>query len=432
MVAVTSLSKNKVDYTGSFFPNGYFNELNADYEAAGLAGYQNRVNNPYSSTFKQASQEIRYVSVPDAPIKWLAGAYGEYSDSQRAYTATSTFDPAMGIGDGVTQTSRGQTKTTSFAVFSDASFAATDKLEIFGGLRIGHDKKKFNYDFSVDNPAWTALGMDAGFVTAQRETLSTTYAVPRIGVRYQLTDDTQTYASVSRGFKSGGFNIGFVQKGDERPYKNESLVSYQIGLKSELIKNVLSLDTALFYIDRKNQQVQTYNALTQTTPVANAPKSRSLGGEVTLKAQLDEHCSGYAGLGYTDATYVKFENAPATGTTGVVDASGKQQQFVSRYTGKLGAAYAWDIGAYNLKGRGDLGYQYRSSFYFDQSNTQKQGGYGLVNARLSVGNNEYEGYVWGENLSNERYRTSAADFGYGRLVTVGNPRTFGVGVSKTF
>lgn len=178
--------------------------------------------------------------------------------------------------------------------------------------------------------------------------------------------------------------------------------------------------------------MQTYNALTQTTPVANAPKSRSLGGEVTLKAQLDEHWSGYAGLGYTDATYVKFENAPATGTTGVVDASGKQQQFVSRYTGKLGAAYAWDIGAYNLKGRGDLGYQYRSSFYFDQSNTQKQGGYGLVNARLSVGNNEYEGYVWGENLSNERYRTSAADFGYGRLVTVGNPRTFGVGVSKTF
>ncbi len=79
-----------------------------------------------------------------------------------------------------------------------------------------------------------------------------------------------------------------------------------------------------------------------------------------------------------------------------------------------------------------MGYQYRSSFYFDQSNTQKQGGYGLVNARLSVGNNEYEGYVWGENLSNERYRTSAADFGYGRLVTVGNPRTFGVGVSKTF
>ncbi len=432
LVWLTGFSKNEVDYNGSFFPNGYFADLNAAYQITGLQGYRHRTDNPYSSDFIQASQEIRYVSSADAPIKWLIGLYGEYSKSERAYTATSQLSPALGFGDHVSQTSSGETRTTSVAAFADASYALTPTLELLAGIRIGHDKKRFDYDFSVDNPLWAQLGLNATFVQSQHDSLSTTYTTPRIGLRYQFSAETQGYASISRGFKAGGFNIGFIQKGDERPYQDESLTSYELGIKSDLHQNMLSLEAALFYIDRKDQQVQTYNPQTQSVPVANVPKSRSYGAETTLRARFNERWGSYIGLGYTDATYQKFENAPATGTMGLVDASGKRQQFISTYTANLGGTYTWPLPLADLKGRVDAGYQYRSSFYFDQSNTQKQEGYGLLNARLSAGNDKIEGYIWGENLGNERYRTSAADFGYGRLVTMGPLRSFGIGVKASF
>ncbi|EHA1743125.1 TonB-dependent receptor [Salmonella enterica subsp. enterica serovar Infantis] len=464
LISITSLSKNEFSTKGASFPNGYFTPLNSQMSTLAnmyapafaqaipgvdpttarfdLNDFEARVNNPYNSKYKLTSQEIRYESDPDEAFRWLAGVYGEYTDAQRDYGATSSYAPSslsvsgmeipMLQGGATTTVSFGHTRTASVSAFGDASLDVTEQLEVFAGLRVSHDRKRFAYNFRTlgsDKAFWQ--GVNAGYLPEYNDSLSTTYLTPRAGIRYQFTTETMGYASVSRGFKTGGFNAAYVQQGQALKYKNESLMSYEIGLKSSLIKNHLDMNTALFYIDRSNQQVQAVDPNNNSFPIANAPKSHSYGGELTLHAIANKHWSGYAGIGYTNATYREFPDA-SDAVYGIVDASGKQQQYISKYTGNIGIAYRWDIGIDNLQGRGDLGYQYRSSYYFDAANNQKQPGYGLLNTRLSVGNQHYEMYVWGENLTNQRYRVSESNLGYGNMVTLGNLRTFGVGVKAKF
>lgn len=467
LVTTTSLTRNHFDMNGSGFPAGLFVPLDMATAAGAkaavesmftqmtpsmtgtfeLKNYRSRINNPYTSTFKMIAQEVRFESSNDTRLQWLAGVYGEYSDATRNYGAVSSYKPSVFTtttppditvpflnGDSVGLSFTGRTKTGSVALFGDASLDVTDKLQIFSGLRAGYDNKKFDYRFavnSVDAAIWKG-SFYAAFLDEYQATQSSTYFMPRVGLRYQLTDNAQSYLNISRGFKSGGFNTATVIQGQRLSYGNENLMSYELGVKSDLIHNHLSLNAALFYIDRHNQQVQNFDPVSQNIFVSNAPKSRSYGGELTLSAALDEHLSGYAGLGYTDATYLEFPNA-ALDNSGAkplpLNASQRQQQYISRITANIGVGYSWNISS-SLKGRGDIGYQYRSAYYFDPINTQKQPGYGLLNARLSAGNAHFQVYVWGNNLTNQRYRASASDFGpLGRIVSMGELRTFGIGIS---
>lgn len=473
-ISTTSWSRNKFTMLGSAFPDGYFDASNAfitaqaNQLAPGLAmaaltaspelaalsidprqatfplnNFQSRVDNPYRGTFKVVSQEFRYESPADNPFKWLAGIYGEYSNSYRYYGATNSYEPSFlmlpGLppvpilsGHSTSTAAEPDIKTRSLALFGDASYDITDTFTLFAGLRAGHDNKRFNYSFGTygdDRQFWQGVNASYNFILAARDSLSSSYLMPRVGARLKLTGDTQSYISISRGFKTGGFNDAYVMTGSKFPYDNENLMSYEIGLKSDLIKNHLNLNAALFYIDRHNQQVQIIDP-SGTFTISNAPKSRSYGGELTLNARIDQHWSGYAGIGYTDSTYRDYPNAPQGYS--FANASGKQQQYISKVTANIGIGYRWDIGLDDLQGRADMGYRYRSSLYFDPVNTQKQPGYGLLNARLAAGNQHYQVYVWGNNLANQRYRESAANLGYGDLVVRGELRTYGVGVNVKF
>lgn len=479
LISTTSLSRNTVDYAGSGFPNGYWaaTEFGYDNAAPGLAAgslgeyaalydaehatfvpalnFHNRVDNPYNSNYKQVTEEIRYQSNSDSVFKWLAGVYGEYSNAERVNGATSTYHPVSASIPSVTAgtpplvmpiladnhytaSSIGKTKTASVALFGDASLAFTNQLEALAGLRVGYDHKRFDYSFNIDskdNLLWQSL-LGSTFLNNYQSSLSTTYAMPRVGLRYQFTDGTQSYLTISRGFKTGGFNDAFVPTDGGNPYKNESLMSYELGIKSDLISRHLNLNAAVFYVDRHNQQVQTFDTGNSSPLVTNAPRSRSYGGELTFNARLDEHWSGYAGIGYTDATYRDFTDAPGlnetTGEYMSVNATDKQQQYIPKVTANVGIAYTWNLGIADLTGRGDLGYQYRSGYYFDPTNTQKQPGFGLLNARLTAGNKNYQVYIWGNNLTNERYRSSETNLGYGNLVTLADLRTVGIGVNAKF
>lgn len=469
LVSTTSLSKNHFVMSGSSFPDGYFDAQNAfitdsasqlapslargilaqspeladlvnpDSASFPLNNFRARVDNPYNSNFKLLVQEFRYESPSDTPIKWLAGVYGEYSDSFRDYGATNSYEPSSLIlpgqppvpllqGYSTTAASKANTQTTSLALFGDTSYTVTSQFEVFGGLRLGYDNKRFNYSngtYGDDQQFWQGINNPGGslLIPAWRGSLSATYVMPGLGVRYQFTENSQSYASISRGFKTGGFNDAFIQPGTSVSYGNENLMSYETGVKSALMENHLNLNAAVFYIDRHNQQVQFVEPASQLFWIANAPKSRSYGGELTLNTRLDEHWSGYAGIGYTDATYRDYASASGG------DASGKQQQYISKVTGNIGMAYTWNTGINNVKGRADIGYQYRSGFCFDPINSQKQSGYGLLNARLAIGNKHYQVYAWGQNLTNQYYRTSLFNLGYGEIVTRGQLRSFGAGIS---
>lgn len=426
IVSQTGFQSSEVGLAGNGFPEGYFAAIDGFFQANGFPEYRNRSNNPYDGEHRQWSQELRYVSQANERFDWVAGLYGEYSDATRQYGANSSF-----TGGEVALSSRGKTETTSVSGYADGTYAINDVWKVFGGARVGFDRKEFDYDFTANSYA-AMLGYAGAFAPGYSDRRTEGYITPKAGTRFDITDNLNVYASISTGYKSGGFNAGFVGVGDEGAYKSEKLVSYEVGAKANALGGILNLDTSLFYIDWRDQQVQGFNALTGTTPLVNAPRSQSFGGEITGTVDITDRWTFRFAGGYADATYKDFKTAPAPGGSGTVDVSGNQQQFVSRFTGSVGLDYAWDTGWHDLTAMAGVHYQYRSSFYFDVQNTLRQPGYGLLNTHASIGNDRLTAYAYGRNLMDTRYRTTAGDLGGGTLVNVGEPLTIGGGLKIKF
>jgi iron complex outermembrane recepter protein len=426
IVSQTGFQTSKVEVTGNGFPVGYFAAYDALFQSYGFPGFRYRSENPYDGTYRQFSQELRYVSEGNERFDWVAGLYGEYSSATREYGANSSF-----TGGEATLYSRGETDTNSVSAFADGTYELTDRWKLYGGLRVGYDRKHFDYDFDANATA-TMLGLTGAFAPGYSDSLSSTYATPRAGLQFAVTEDINLYAGVATGYKSGGFNAGFVGSGDEGAYGAEKLISYEAGLKAEDIGGRLSVDASVFYIDWRDQQVQGFNAMTSTTPLMNAPRSESWGGEIAGRFKVTDQWSVRASAGYADATYKEFTDARALDGSGSVDVSGNQQQFVSKFTGSAGIDYQWETGWHDLVGKAGVSYQYRSAYYFDVQNTIRQPGYGLFNAYAALENDRYTAYVYAKNIGDKRYRVLAADLGQGTLVTAGDPLTVGGGLKLKF
>lgn len=419
IVSITGFQKSAVEVSGNGFPVGYFGAYDALFQSFGFPNFRYRAENPFEGDYRQFSQEVRYVSEDNEDFNWIGGVYGEFSRGSRTYGANSTF-----TGGEATLSTRGETDTTSLSAFADGTYALNDQWKVFGGLRVGHDRKSFDYDFSANSIA-QMLGLTATFAPGYSAKLSETYVTPRIGLQFEPMEGLNLYGGISSGYKSGGFNSGFVGIGDEGPYDSERVVSYEVGLKSSSLDDRLKVDASLFYIDWRDQQVQGFNALTGATPITNAPRSQSYGGELSVGFDVDENWTLMAGAGYSDATYKQYRNARALNGTGSVDVSGNQQQFVSRFTGNAGIAYQWETGWDDLIGKAGINYRYRSSYYFDVQNTIRQKGYGLLDAYAGLENDRYAAYVFAKNIGDVDYRIVASDLGVGRLVSPGDPVTVG-------
>jgi len=130
-------------------------------------------------------------------------------------------------------------------------------------------------------------------------------------IEWQPDDDTLAYASYSKGYRSGGFNIGIFTVLSFLPYSEEETVdAFELGLK----KNwgpTLQTNLALYHYDYKNLQipisvVQSGSLLGQTlsqstTSFYNTPKSRSQGLEIEVLWQPIDNLQLIANYSYIDA-----------------------------------------------------------------------------------------------------------------------------------
>ena len=261
------------------------------------------------------------------------------------------------------------------------------------------------------------------------------YITPRGGIKYIFNENHNIYASVSQGYKSGGFNTSlFYENKPMFKYDEETTINYEIGTKSLFLDGQVSLDTSVFYIDWSDQQVLAVDSTTGASPIVNAKKSRSYGADIALNGRFANGIKGGLGLGYADATYEDFMDAPKTfGTPGDMsfDASGNQQQYHSKFTAKASLGYEFALPWDSLMADMNVAYNYRSKFYLDPENKIEQNGYGTVDASVGVSNDTYEISIWARNIMDEDAINSAAYLGRGSsgldgtVVSLIQPRTFG-------
>lgn len=200
---------------------------------------------------QQISQEIQLVYDGGERLAGVVGLF--YLDGEAGGLVRNIFFGSI-FG-----TTNGLTETESTAAFGDWSYALTDRLSLNAGLRVTREEKRgvaFNAGYS-DATFSTVTSVSADY--DQKETFNSTS--PKIGLDYQVSDDLMVYGHISRGFKSGGFNVraqsNFFPE-SALPFDDEQLTNLELGLKGTFLDDQLVLNTAVFRGDYEDVQVSTF------------------------------------------------------------------------------------------------------------------------------------------------------------------------------
>ncbi|MDI1281516.1 TonB-dependent receptor [Brevundimonas sp.] len=364
------------------------------------------------------SQELRLSALPGSRLGWVVGAYYFHADTDRTDIFRLDSPPQPSGTFGAIDRYDQSNITESVAAFADATWTATDRFNIFGGLRWSKDEK----DYDVSNAASTALlrARERFTISASDSWDELTY---RIGGDYQLADHVMAYGVISSGFKSGGFqDTATTGVSAATPFSPETATNYEIGLKAELFDRALLLNPSLFWTDYTDLQVR--RTVGFDTITTNAGSARIKGFELTSRWEPVEGLSLGLAYAWNDA---RFEELIDNGR----DFSGNRLTRNPEHKWTFSPAYERTL-ASGAVVSGAVDVQYESFIFDDIDNNalNVRPAKMLVDARLGFTSPDgrWEASLWGKNLGDEVYITHQYILTGGQFALYGEPRTFGATV----
>ena len=258
------------------------------------------------------SEELRLSGSIDKSIDWLAGLYYFYEklDQHRNFATDQctqcVFPPVFNPSNVVLEDT--EFSRPGGAVFTQLTYHPTDRIDLTVGGR-------YSYETARARQAGTIFVPGVGADDQYDGSHSTSYSnfSPTGSVTYHWTPDVMSYLTVSRGYKSGGYDkypgssaaVGI-------PFQSETSTNYELGTKSSLLDRRLNITAALFYIDLRNQQLAT----TVISPVtrlpvgvtANAGASSSRGAETELEWMPIPALRLSASASYVDTRFDRLDS----------------------------------------------------------------------------------------------------------------------------
>lgn len=361
--------------------------------------------------------------------------------------------------------------TDSYAAFGQLDYDFTEKLGGIFGLRYTDEEKSYSRraeDFDLTalagimfdpvtfavsytnpellNPDSADLALDGGIGVPRPGASPSPANFDNLslkgGLKYQVSDDAQIFGTISEGFKSGGFN-GRLADGQLNPYNEETLISYEIGAKTQWLETRLRVNGAVFYTSYDNMQVSSFEAsadgLSFIPVFTNAGAATIKGAELELTSLLTDELTLVANVGYLDADYDEFFAEPDPVTGEIVDVSDQRKIVNSpEWDTFLGLSYRISLGS-----AGDLtlagNWSHRSKTYLEINSSENlaQGAYSIYDASITFNssNEHWRVILGGKNLTDEEYRTHAFDLSAFPGVELGYynpPRTYRLSVSYQY
>lgn len=246
---------------------------------------------------RQFSQEFQLSSPFGQALEWIVGLYyfQEDNDVRNEYFlpfADEQFELASDPNCCLLKLN-GTAETSAMAVFGEATYQLTNDLDLVVGGRYGSEERGGKNAVVFQN---FIPGVLDNIATFEDETFEA--FTPKLGLNYTLNDEIFLYASVSKGFKSGGFNVGSYQN---TPFDPEEIWAYELGAKADLLDQRLRLNSAVFYYDYTDLQIQDVEA--NNTIVRNAANAEIKGLEIEGTALVTDAFTVDFGFTYLDAAF---------------------------------------------------------------------------------------------------------------------------------
>lgn len=464
------------------------------------------------------SEEIILKSKPGKNWQWTTGAFGFYQwlntdgpvtfkeegvKNQIEYNINKIFQniksPIMSMQINNPELyipGNFDTPVLSGAIYHQSTYnnLFIEGLSVTAGLRLDYEKTSMKYssynepmdfDFSLSfapgRPGMEYKNLLAKSRLSGEEKNDYLQLLPKFALQYDFNKQNNIYASVSKGYRSGGYNIqmfsdliqgelknamidalkekkidaempeervdniltqnitGYGESADIKEstiYKPEYSWNYEIGAHLTLFNNKLQADLAAFYMDTHDQQIAQFSENGFGRMTVNAGKSRSIGAEAALRTQITDAFSVHGAYGLTHATFRDYQSREknADGELVTVSYNGNFVPFVPRHTLTVGGEYtfrfkktaAFDYLSLNLY------YSGAGKIYWTEQNDIEQKFYGTLNARVSTMLKGIQIDVWASNFLDKQYTAFYFESMGRSFMQKGRPRQFGIDLRYKF
>jgi iron complex outermembrane receptor protein len=385
----------------------------------------------------QTTNEIRLAFDDGGALSWQAGVF--MFDESLQITSRSFDTLAPGRPENGRATRAGETNAFSF--FASASYDITDKLTVAGGARFTDEKKDFVVERQVGPFGSGTFGPISGSVGDEQISWD-------VSATYAATDDLSYYARIAKGFRGPSIQGRLVFGNTVSDADSETVLSYEAGVKSELLDNRLRANASVYLYTLEDQQLTIVGGTNNTVALFNADEGQGYGFEADIEAAPIDNLLITAGLSYNN-TEIKDDlliapgcGAPCTVLDPAVnDANGNflgynisgnsfpnAPEWIGNFTGR----YAIPLQGGEVYAYTDWAYKGETNFFLYESTEFGEDGYWQGGVRAGwQGDNGLDASVFVRNVTDELALTGAIDFN-NLTGFVNEPRTWGVELGYSF
>lgn len=381
-----------------------------DFDGTPSAGFlQNVLNDQH-----QWSSELRYAADFS---EWLSGTAGlYYFDQKFAYGETRDLNNHASL-----LATRSTLSNSSFAGFAEFDLKPLPGLSVTLGGRYTHETK------TATSARFGACTFDLVTCTfAGPARYSANNFAPKAGIAYRFDDSRMIFASVTRGFRSGGFALRGTALAS--PYRAEKVTAWEAGLKTDWLDRRLRINLSGYintFTDLQRTVLASDPNLGVIQSVFNAANARIEGAEIEVSVIPVRGFTLAANYGYTRARFRSYIGAANPGALRFVR--------VPEHQTNLSADYEHELGG-GAKAGLHVDGAYTSRYFYDDPNLLSQKGYWLLNANAYYRTaNGMTFTVYGRNLAETKYAYWGSSLGgLGQNLFVGDPATYGARISIEF
>jgi iron complex outermembrane receptor protein len=393
--------------------------------------------------------ELRLGTEQSQGFGWLVGFYGNLLDESLSDLSLGDYqplgtpvDPADDQSDNVINSGY---RARNLALFGELDGDITTDLRWSLGLR--GERWSASYQGTTTN----FLGTNTGYSNASVLPTTIESVIPatlspannlwggHASLTYKLDPVQSIYATISRGYKAGGFNLSQGLLPNQLSFNPETDLSLETGYKADLFEHRLMIDADIFYLSRHDAQIKTSFQSVANNPddfvfyTGNAASGHNYGLESDVAWRATDRMTLGADLGLLQ-TY--FEDFVQQGTSGATTLSvSRELANAPHWQAAVNATYRDPRGAFariDVTGMG--------GYYFDlPPNETTSNPYGLLNGKIGWETARWSAYLSGRNLLNKRYPVRGFYFGdvppnfaNEVYIQLGDPRTWVASVSVNF
>ena len=382
---------------------------------------------------KTWSQELRFTANKVGGFSWMAGLY--YVHTERFISTDNIVDRGGGtvprvyrqplistpLADGTNVTFLADSQNNNaWAVFGDATYDITSRLEVDAAIRYDEDSRQN----TTDTPTQFLPDPTAFNGEVRKHTFSETQ--PKGTLRYKAADNLTVYGGWSRGFRSGGFNqtgVGAIAQaagnlGVHDLFNAEVADTWELGAKSQFLERRLNANLSVFHTKSKNGYFFYFDATTSTQNLGNLDATYK-GVELELTARATDRLDLYANFGYTDGKITRMEDPTVVGN---------KPPLLTKNTVGAGFQYRQPL-VDGINGTLRLDYQQIGRTWWDPYNVTSRDPVNLIDLRAGFEGERWTVTAWSKNLTNKIYN---AEFSAGGFLWRALPRRYGVDFTYKF